>query len=100
MKLMTKAIANQLPKLYETEDVPLPEKVAYAKFFYPENQWTWYPVEYDGKDRFFGLVVGQETELGYFSLEELSSFIGATGLSVERDLYFQPTKLQDLGAEG
>lgn len=45
---------------------------------------------------FFGLVVGFEIELGYFSLSELSQAHGALGLHVERDLYYQPKTLEEL----
>ena len=34
-----------------------------------------------------------ESELGYFSLNEIKSIKGTLGLSVERDLSFKPTKL-------
>lgn len=95
MKLLTKEIAAKLPGLYTTEGVALPEKVAYAKLFHPASSWTWYVMEYDGQDTCFGLVVGHETEFGYFSLRELSE-LRAFGLPVERDLYFRPTQVQDL----
>jgi hypothetical protein len=96
MKLLTRALTNKIPKLYETESVPLPEKVAYAKLFHPISNWEWYVLEYDGQDICFGLVVGHETEFGYFSLKELSSL----SLTVERDLYFQPMQIQDLAVYG
>jgi Protein of unknown function (DUF2958) len=96
MKLLTKALQAKIPKLYETERVPLPEKVAHAKFFHPISNWEWYVLEYDGQAICFGLVVGHETEFGYFSLKELSSL----SLPVERDLYFQPMQIQDLAVYG
>ena len=95
MKLLTKAIAAKLPELYKTESMPLPEKVAYAKLFHPASNWTWYVMEFDGQDLCFGLVVGHETEFGYFSLRELSE-MRVFGLQVERDIYFRPTQTQDL----
>jgi hypothetical protein len=42
---------------------------------------------------FFGLVIGFEQELGYFSLSELQHARGPLGLPIERDLHFQPTSL-------
>jgi len=95
MKLITRELAAKLPKLYETERVALPEKVAYVKLFHPASSWTWYVMEYDGQDTCWGLVDGLETEFGYFSLQELSR-VELYGLHVERDLYFQPTQAQDL----
>lgn len=95
MKLISSELAKKLPQLYETEGVPLPEKVAHAKLFHPASSWAWYVIEYDGQDTCFGLVVGHETEFGYFSLRELSE-AEFYGLHVERDLYFRPTQVQDL----
>lgn len=95
MRLLTNAIAAKIPKLYETERIALPDKVAQAKFFHPVSNWTWYVIEYDGKDTCFGLVDGHETEFGYFSLRELEETYGF-GLPIERDIHFRPTQIQDL----
>jgi hypothetical protein len=96
MKLLTKANEKALPKLY-AQDGKGQEAVAYVKFFTPDSSWTWYATEFDGEDTFFGLVVGHERELGYFSLAELKSARGPLGLAIERDLYFKPTRLCDIG---
>jgi len=96
MKLLTKELRAKLAKLYETEDVPVEEKTVVVKFFTPDSSWTWYAVEFDGEDLFFGLVDGFEKEWGYFSLRELQSVKGKLGLPIERDLYFEPTKIKDL----
>jgi len=95
MKLITKEIQNILPKLYEQDDKGL-NAIAYVKFFTPDSNWTWYATEFDGKDIFFGLVDGFVKELGYFSLLELESVRGPLGLKIERDLYFEPTTLEEL----
>lgn len=94
MKLLTKELLKKLPPLYANEKVADP--VAVVKFFTPWTNWTWYATEFDGKDTFFGLVVGHETELGYFSLSELASIRGRFGLKIERDLHFTPTPLSKL----
>jgi len=95
MKLITEEIKRLLPKLYE-QDGKGYDAIAYVKFFTPDSNWTWYVTEFDGKDIFFGLVDGFEKELGYFSLKELQSVKGPLGLKIERDLYFVPTKLEEL----
>ena len=95
MKLLTKEVLRKLPKLYSQESKGL-EAIAVVKFFTPDSSWTWYATEFDGKDTFFGLVDGFEKELGYFSLSELQSVRGKLGLPIERDRYFQPTKLKEL----
>jgi hypothetical protein len=96
MPLLTKEIVKRLPPLGSTEETPLEKKIAQVKFFTPDSRWTWYAVEFDGRDRFFGLVDGLEQELGYFSLAELKSVRGHLGLPVERDRSFKPTPLKAL----
>ena len=95
-KFLTQALRAKLPPLYATEATPMAEKLAVVKFFTPDSNWTWYGVEFDGKDTFFGLVDGFEREYGYFSLSELESVRGPLGLRIERDLYFEPTPLVEL----
>ena len=90
-KLLTKAIEKTLPPLYSGEETPLAEKIIRVKFFTPWTNWTWYATEYDPKEQlFFGVVVGHETEWGYFSLLELQSARGRWGLKIERDAHFKP----------
>jgi hypothetical protein len=90
--LIPPALTIDLPHLYSTEhqDDPL----ARIKLFTPDSSWTWYVVEYDPDERLcFGLVIGHEREMGYFSLAELEEARGPMRLRVERDLYFKPTPL-------
>lgn len=95
MKLLTKAIKKKLPKLYETDGQGY-EAIAQVKFFSPWSNWEWYATEFDGQDRFFGLVKGVSTELGYFHLSELQSAKGPGGVpAVERDMYWTPRPLKD-----
>lgn len=94
MKLLTAEILRRLPKLYSCQDEKDP--MVQCKFFTPDSNWTWYAIEFDGIDTFFGLVDGFERELGYFSLNELESIHGALSLPVERDRYFKPCRLSQL----
>lgn len=94
MKLLTKKLLTDLPKLGATEKEADP--LVRVKFFYPDFTWTWYGIEYDGKDLFWGLVDGYELELGYFLRSELESNKGKLGCSIERDRWFTPTKLSTL----
>lgn len=96
MKLLTQEIRQRLPKLYESERTKDP--IVQAKFFTPWTGWTWYAIEFDGEDIFFGLVQGFEEELGYFSLSEMESIRGPMGLTIERDLYFKPQPLSQVRA--
>lgn len=94
-KLLPKAVRKALPPLDSTSGEQDPLVV--AKFFTPDGGWTWYAIEFDGTDSFYGLVDGLEKELGYFSLSELLEIRGRLGLPVERDRYFKPTRLSALG---
>ncbi len=91
---MPDELKASIPPLYSQEDESDP--VVRVKFFTPWADWTWYGIEFDGTDSFFGLVDGYERELGYFSLHELESLKGPGGLRVERDLYFEPTPLSNI----
>ena len=91
MKLLTKTLLKELPPLYATEQDQDP--MVQCKFFFPDFHWTWYTIEYDGKDTFFGFVDGDFPELGYFSRAELTSTRGKLGLAIERDLHFKPCRL-------
>jgi hypothetical protein len=90
-ELLTKVLREQLPVLYAQEHEANP--LVICKFFTPDSSWTWYALEFDGEDIFFGLVIGFEAELGYFSLSELQGARGPLGLPIERGLHFQPTRL-------
>ena len=94
MELLTPELREMLPPLYsqEHEEDPL----VICKFFTPDAQWTWYALEFDGDDVFFGLVVGLEPELGYFLLSELTRARGPLGLPIERDVHFSPTRLSQV----
>ena len=96
MKLLPKELEAKLPPLY-TNDGKGDEAIALVKFFTPDSSWTWYATEYDPVERvFFGLVDGFEKELGYFSVDELESVKGVLGLSIERDIYFEPIRIKAL----
>jgi hypothetical protein len=115
MKLLTETIKQKLPPLYSQENETDPMVI--CKFFDPVGSWTWYaiegsPVDEDGyydtdKEKvdflFFGLVIGFEPELGYFSLKELQNakqdLTGLRALPIERDRYFTPCRLSEIKKE-
>ncbi len=98
MQLMTEEVRKQIPPL-DSQDGLGGKAIAYVKYFTPDAGWTFYATEFDGKDTFFGLVDGQYKELGYFSLSELKSVRGPMNLPIERDLYWQPKKLEEIAFE-
>lgn len=94
MMLLTQELREKLPPLGATENQTDP--LVICKFFYPDFHWTWYASEFDGEDLFFGVVDGDERELGYFRLSELTANRGAWGLPIERDRWFDPIRLSAL----
>jgi hypothetical protein len=110
--LLPEILKKRMPALYSQEHERDP--VVVAKYFDPVGSWTWYalegsPVDEDGymdtnKPKvdylFFGLVVGFETELGYFSLNELKTakegLRGIRALPIERDVWFETQRLSEV----
>ena len=107
MKLLTKKLRKKLPSLYSTEKEEDP--LVICKYFLPGSHWTWFALEFDGEDIFFGWVYGDFPELGYFRLSELEklrapitirmegkSYTHPRALAVERDLHFKPRPLSEV----
>jgi hypothetical protein len=85
-------ILEKLPKLYETEKIPVKDKIIHMHFFIFGTDW--YVAEYDPKEKiFWGFVIlnedYQNAEWGYFALEELQG-IRYGGIEIDRDLFWQP----------
>lgn len=95
-ELIPIALRDTIPNLYESEEQKDP--ICYIKLFTPDANWTWYVIEFSkaNRDICYGYVQGLENELGYFSLSELRTIKGSLGLSVERDLLFEPTVLSKI----
>ena len=89
--LIPEELQNTIPKLYETEEQTDP--IVHIKLFL--DGWTWFITELSiDKDICFGYVISPfGSELGYISLEELTSLVGSFGIGVERDNSFKPTPL-------
>lgn len=99
-RLLTKEIIEATPAL-RSQDGKGDDAIAYAKFFC--GGFTWYMTELDAETgEAFGLVYGMETELGYFSLNELDTFKGRSlgAYRVERDRGFKPSRLGDIRRGG
>jgi len=97
--LIPSTLLSEIPDLYASENETDP--LVRVKLFTPDSNWSWFVTEVsqsDG-DTCFGLVVGLEVELGYFSLSELSQVRGVMGSPVERDLYFTPKPLSEVQKE-
>ena len=74
-----------IPKLYETEDTPLTDKLIHLHFFI--GGCDWYIAEYDGEDLFWGFACLnqdlQNAEWGYISYPELKEIKIAGWLEID-----------------
>ena len=79
---------SRIPKLYETEQVPLQEKLIHLHFFI--GSCDWYVAEYDGEDIFWGFAIlnddFQNAEWGYISFSELKSIKVGGWLEIDCEL--------------
>ena len=64
---------SNIPRLYETENIPAEEKLIHLHFFI--GGCDWFIAEYDGYDTFFGFAIlnsdYEMAEWGYVSFAEL-----------------------------
>ena len=104
MKLLTKAIEKKLEKFpLCSQDGKGDDADIICKFFNPMGSGTWYVLEgepYEKDDgtmdwQFYGYVVSEFPEYGYFTLSDLES-VKRGGLGVERDRYFDKCKLSEV----
>ena len=98
-ELMTKELGGTIPALYANEHVAdYDDVLAAAKLFSPYTGWRWFITEWDPETgTCFGLVEGFETELGYFSLDELAeATVFGSVPAVERDLYWKPKTIGEI----
>lgn len=89
VKFITQKILDAVPKLYEQEKLG-DAAIVHAKWFDAWGSWSWYMTELDPvTQRAFGLVIGFETEIGYFDLNELQELKIHGIPRIERDLWFK-----------
>lgn len=103
MKLITKEIHKRLEKypLY-SQDGKKGEAICQAKFFLCLGAWSWYILEANLEEGIaYGIIISGcgEAEYGYISLSELQSLRTKFGLTVERDISFSPTPLNEIDNE-
>jgi hypothetical protein len=84
----------RIPKLYETENVPLKEKQIYLHFFI--GGCDWYICEYDGEDLFWGYAILngdlEMAEWGYVSFQEIEQIKIPPGIEVDCETCWQIKK--------
>lgn len=95
----TRERLSRIPKLYETENVPLEDKIIYLHFFI--GGCDWYIAEYDGQDLFWGFAILNNdlymAEWGYISFGELKEIsINGIEIDCEFEEYFPVRKASEI----
>ena len=102
---------SKLPRLYETEEIPLQEKMIHMHFFLAGCDW--YIAEYDKEENLFWgyAILNGDTEMaewGYISYQELKELKvraiikGIPGaecrgfFEVDRDVHWKPTRASEI----
>jgi hypothetical protein len=90
----TKEQLAKIPGLYETEDIPLKDKLIHLHLFI--GGCDWYIAEYDGEDLFWGYVILngdlEMAEWGYISFEELKRIKIPPGFEIDCETCWQIKK--------
>ena len=93
----TRQQLDLIPRLYETENTPLEEKLIYLHFFI--GGCDWYIAEYNGDDLFFGFAIlnsdYEMAEWGYISFAELKS-IRIHGLEIDCETDWKLKKASEI----
>ena len=94
MKLLTKELLEKFKKTWKQEwDNPL----VICKFFNPTWVGTWFATEFNEEEWiFFWFVDLLEKEWWYFSLSELQNYKWRFWLGIEREIYFDPVRFEEL----
>ncbi len=104
MTLIPARIADQIPELGSTSEVPIAKRSVYVRFHLPGSNWQWYVLEYDGHDRCWGFILsGRFAVPGEFSLAELGALEILDGRNrkrvIECDLELPPATLAALSQQ-
>ena len=90
----------KIPRLYETEKVPIRDKLIHLHFFV--GGCDWYIAEFDGDDLFWGFAIlhsdYEMAEWGYISFSELKSIEidGWLEIDCELEEYWKVCKASDI----
>ena len=99
MELLTKEITEKAQKQFG-KGSDLDGQMIVAKFFNPVGSWTWYLMNlHEDKDYAWGIVDGNDVEMGSFSIKELESIVLPFGLGIERDILFDSVPASELWKE-
>lgn len=98
MELMTAEISQKARQQFPFgSDM---EQMVLARFHDCQGSWSWYVISQnpDDLDSIFGIVQGTQVVMGIFSLQELQTYEGSSGLQVVRDPCFRPITARELWA--
>jgi Protein of unknown function (DUF2958) len=94
MELLPQEVRATIPPLYATENEPDP--IVWVKYFNPWSDWVWYIIEFEeveGAAFFYGWLAGSTDRPGQFMRSTLECMRAYYGLTIERDLHFEPCRL-------
>ena len=88
---------DRIPRLYETENTQLEDKLIHLHFFI--GGCDWYIAEYDGDALFFGFAIlngdYEMAEWGYISFAELKS-LRIHGIEIDCETDWTPKKASEI----
>jgi hypothetical protein len=94
----TREELDLIPRLYQTEDIPLKDKLIYLHFFI--GSCDWFIAEYDGEDLFWGYAILNEDHLnaewGYMSFTELKEVRVHGWLEIDRDMNWKVRRASEI----
>ena len=94
----TREELDRIPRLYQTEDIPLKDKLIYLHFFI--GSCDWFIAEYDGEDLFWGYAIlngdHDMAEWGYISFTEMKEVKIRGWLEIDRDINWQIRKASEI----
>jgi hypothetical protein len=89
---------DRIPRLYQTEDVPLADKLIHLHFFI--GGCDWFIAEFDGSDLFWGYAIlnndHMNAEWGYMSFTEMKEVKIRGWLEIDRDINWQIRKASEI----
>ncbi len=95
--LPSKNLLKKIPKLYETDEQPVAEKLIYLHFFIFDCDW--FISEYDGDDLFYGYAILNgdhiNAEWGYIAYSELKD-ININHIEVDSEQNWQVKKVVEI----
>jgi hypothetical protein len=88
---------SKIPRMYETENIPLKDKEIHLHFFIFDCDW--FIAEFDGKDTFFGFAILNNNfinaEWGHVSFAELKS-ININGFQIDCETPWNTCEASDI----